>query len=85
MSILLALVIFSVLVLFHEFGHFLFAKLNHITVLEFSLGMGPKLLSFEKGGTLYCLKLFPFGGSCMMQGEDGEDETGGSFNAAPVW
>ena len=85
MSILLALVIFSVLVLFHEFGHFLFAKLNHITVLEFSLGMGPKLLSFEKGGTLYCLKLFPFGGSCMMQGEDGEDETEGSFNAAPVW
>ena len=85
MSILLALLIFSVLVLFHEFGHFLFAKLNHITVLEFSLGMGPKLFSFERGGTLYCLKLLPFGGSCMMQGEDGEDELEGSFNAAPVW
>lgn len=85
MSILLALLIFSVLVLFHEFGHFLFAKLNHITVLEFSLGMGPKLFSWEKGGTLYCLKLLPFGGSCMMQGEDGEDESEGSFNTAPVW
>ena len=47
MSIILAILIFSVLVLFHEFGHFLFAKLSHITVLEFSLGMGPRLFSFE--------------------------------------
>lgn len=85
MSIILALIIFSALVLFHEFGHFLFAKLNHIEVLEFSLGMGPRLVSFERGGTRYCIKLLPFGGSCMMKGEDGEDVSPGSFNAAPVW
>lgn len=85
MSIILALIIFSVLVLFHEFGHFLLAKLNHIEVLEFSLGMGPRLVSFERGGTRYCIKIFPFGGSCMMKGEDGEDVSPGSFNSAPVW
>lgn len=84
MSIILAIVIFSVLVLFHEFGHFLFAKLSHITVLEFSLGMGPRLFSFEKGGTKYSLKLLPLGGSCMMEGEDEDNDDTGSFNNAPI-
>ena len=85
MSIILAIIIFSVLVLFHEFGHFLFAKLSGITVLEFSLGMGPKLFSFAKGGTVYSLKLLPLGGSCMMEGEDEANEGPGSFNNAPIW
>ena len=85
MSIILAIIIFSVLVLFHEFGHFLFAKLSGITVLEFSLGMGPKLFSFTKGGTVYSLKLLPLGGSCMMEGEDEANEDPGSFNNAPIW
>ena len=70
MGILLAIVLFSVIVIIHEFGHFLFAKLNGIEVFEFSLGMGPKLVSKQIGKTLYCIKLFPLGGSCMM----GEDE-----------
>ena len=48
MSIIIALLIFSLIVLFHEFGHFLLAKKNGITVVEFSLGMGPRLLSFDK-------------------------------------
>ncbi len=85
MSIILAIIIFSVLVLFHEFGHFLFAKLSGITVLEFSLGMGPRLFSFTKGGTVYSLKLLPLGGSCMMEGEDEDNEGPGSFNNAPIW
>ena len=84
MSIILAILIFSVLVLFHEFGHFLFAKLSHITVLEFSLGMGPRLFSFEKGGTKYSLKLLPLGGSCLMEGEDEDNDDPGSFNNAPI-
>lgn len=84
MSIILAIVIFSVLVLFHEFGHFLLAKLSRITVLEFSLGMGPRLFSFEKGGTTYSLKLLPLGGSCMMEGEDEDNDSPGSFNNAPI-
>ena len=65
---ILALVVLSVIVLFHEFGHFLLARLNGITVVEFSLGFGPRLLSHvsKKSGTRYSWKLFPFGGSCAM-------------------
>lgn len=82
MKILIAILVFSVLILFHELGHFLLAKKNGIVVEEFALGMGPKLFGFEKGGTVYALKLLPFGGSCMMKGEDGDDVSEGSFNGA---
>lgn len=85
MKIIFALLIFSAVVLFHELGHFLLAKKNGIEVLEFSLGMGPRLFHTEKGGTVYSLKLFPLGGSCMMAGEDEEDDSPGSFHSAGVW
>ncbi|MCD7736414.1 MAG: RIP metalloprotease RseP [Lachnospiraceae bacterium] len=87
MSILIALIVFSLIIIIHELGHFLLAKLNGITVLEFSLGMGPRILSHQReGGTRYSLKLLPFGGSCMMLGEDGEDEgEEGSFQSKSVW
>ena len=86
MKILIAIIIFSAIILFHEFGHFLFAKLNGISVTEFSLGMGPRLWSFQKGETRYSLKLLPLGGSCAMVGEDtDEEDIPGSFNSAPVW
>ena len=85
MKIIIALLVFSVIILFHELGHFFLAKRNNIAVTEFSLGMGPRLLSTEKGGTRYSLKLFPIGGSCMMVGEDDDDNTEGSFNNASVW
>ena len=85
MSIVIALLVFSVIILFHEWGGGGVAKLNKITVVEFSLGMGPRLLSFEAGGTRYSWKLLPFGGSCMMLGEDGEEEEEGSFGSKSVW
>ncbi len=85
MKILIAVIIFSVLVLFHELGHFLLAKKNGIVVQQFSLGMGPTLVSTQKGDTQYCLKLLPLGGSCMMLGEDEDSQTPGSFNSASVW
>ena len=86
MKIIIAIVIFSAIILFHELGHFLFAKLNKIVVTEFSLGMGPRLFSFEKGGTRYSLKLLPIGGSCAMLGEDTDIENEpGTFNSASVW
>lgn len=85
MSIFIAILIFSLIILFHEFGHFLLAKKNGITVVEFSLGMGPRLLGFDKGGTKYSLKLLPFGGSCMMLGEDEGTTEPGSFASASVW
>ena len=86
MKILIAVIIFSVIIIIHELGHFLLAKKNGIVVTEFSLGMGPRLFSTQKGETRYSIKLFPIGGSCAMLGEDtGEEELPGTFNAAPVW
>lgn len=85
MIIVIAILIFSLIVIFHELGHFLLAKANHITVTEFAVGMGPVILKTTRGETTYALKLLPFGGSCAMLGED-EDETGeGSFNSKSVW
>lgn len=72
LSLLAAILVFGLIILFHEFGHFLFAKRGGICVVEFSLGMGPRLFSIVRGGTRYSLKLLPFGGSCMMLGEDEE-------------
>ena len=85
--------VFGLLVLVHEFGHFIVAKWNKVKVLEFSLGMGPRLISWVKTSegrkimflkssafleehpeyneqTIYSWKLLPFGGSCMMLGEE---------------
>ena len=85
MKIIIAILVFSVIVIFHELGHFLLAKKNGIAVTEFSLGMGPRLWSVQRGETRYSLKLFPIGGSCMMVGEDDDDASEGSFNKASVW
>ena len=85
MNIVIALIVFSAIILFHELGHFLLAKANGIEVVEFSLGMGPRLISRPMGGTLYSLKLLPFGGSCMMKGEDEENAEEGSFGSKSVW
>lgn len=74
MRIIIALIIFSFIILFHELGHFLFAKKNGICVEEFCLGLGPTLIGKQFGETFYSLKLLPFGGACMMKGED-EDST----------
>jgi len=85
LSIVIALIIFSILVIVHEFGHFIVAKMNHIVVNEFSIGMGPRLFSFKKGETRYSIKLLPFGGSCAMLGEDEDTNVEGSFNSKSVW
>ncbi len=90
MSFILFLLIFCVLVVSHEFGHFIVAKMNGIHVVEFSVGMGPTLISFDKGDTKYSLKLLPLGGACMFEGEDGlnmqtDGESEGSFTQANVW
>lgn len=88
-TIILFIIVFSVIVIAHELGHFLLAKANGITVVEFSVGMGPKLLHFSKGGTEYSLRLLPIGGACMFEGENGLEEEGtlseGAFPRAKVW
>ncbi len=70
MKIIIAIIIFSVIVIIHELGHFLLAKKNGIYVEEFSVGLGPTIFGIQKGETKYSLKCLPFGGSCMMLGED---------------
>ncbi len=85
MNIIIALIIFSIIILFHELGHFLLAKKNGIRVNEFCLGLGPTLVGFTRGETKYSLKLLPFGGACMMEGEDGESQDEGAFNSKSVW
>lgn len=85
MGIILAILVFGIIVFIHELGHFLLAKANKIRVDEFSLGMGPRLISFVKGETRYSLKLLPLGGSCMMGEDDVNDMSEGSFNSKSVW
>lgn len=59
----------------HEFGHFIMAKWTGVKVNEFAIGMGPKLLKWGKGETLYSIRLLPIGGFCAMEGEDEEAPT----------
>ena len=73
MNIIIAIIILSIIVIIHEFGHFIVAKANGIAVSEFALGLGPTILKMKKKGTLFSIKLLPFGGACIMAGEDGNE------------
>ena len=72
-SILLGIFLFSMIIVFHELGHFIAARKNGIKVNEFMLGMGPKIFSFKKGETVYSFRLFLIGGACQMLGEEARD------------
>ena len=69
-TVILTIFVFGVIIMLHESGHFLFAKLFHVKVEEFSFGMGPKLWSRIKRGTQYTIRAFPIGGYVAMEGED---------------
>lgn len=85
MGIILAILLFSAIIIIHELGHFLLAKANGIRVDEFSLGLGPTIFGKQIGETKFSLKLLPFGGACMMGEDDVEDQSEGSFNSKSVW
>ena len=85
MGIIIAILLFSFIIIFHELGHFLLAKANGIRVDEFSLGLGPTLIGKQIGETKFSLKLLPFGGACMMGEDDADDMSEGSFNSKSVW
>ena len=85
MGIILAILLFSAIIIIHELGHFLLAKANGIRVDEFSLGLGPTLFGKQFGETKFSVKLLPFGGACMMGEDDVEDISEGSFNSKSVW
>lgn len=96
-TIILFIIVFGLVVISHELGHFLIGRKNGIRVVEFAVGMGPTLFSFMAGGTKCSLKLLPFGGACMFEGEDGmereenaeraqeESGEGVAFTEAGVW
>ena len=85
MYILLAILVFSVLIVVHEFGHFVAAKACGVQVNEFSVFMGPKLLQKQGKETTYTLRLIPIGGFCAMEGEDEESENPRAFTSAKPW
>ncbi len=72
MSIIYTLLIFSVVIFFHELGHFVVARLCGVKVNEFSLGMGPAIFKYQGKETLYALRILPMGGYAAMEGENGE-------------
>lgn len=83
MRIFLAVVLFLLLIVFHEFGHFIVAKKSGIKVNEFAVGMGPLIYSRKKGETTYSFRAIPIGGYCAMEGEDDESSDPRSFDNAP--
>lgn len=100
MQILIAILVFCVIIIIHELGHFLAAKACGIYVKEFALGMGPVIFRKQGKETAYVIRLLPIGGSCSMEGENGgyEDEeldneghviersvNPRAFNRKPVW
>lgn len=82
-TIIFAVICFSLIIFVHELGHFLTARLFDVRVHEFALGMGPKIFSKKKGDTEYSLRAIPLGGFCSMEGEDKESDDEGSFSKKP--
>ena len=85
MGIILAILIFSFIVFFHELGHFVLAKKNGIDVEEFAIGMGPLLYSREYKGTKYAVRILPIGGFCAMGEDEEATDSPNSFNNKSVW
>ena len=85
MSVIITLIIFTVIVVVHEGGHFWASKMCNVYIEEFAVGMGPKLFGFKKGETLYSVRLLPIGGFCRMADEKPEDTNKIGFNDANVF
>ena len=83
--IVIGILLFELIIFFHEGGHFITAKKSGVKVNEFALGMGPNLFSFTKGETTYSFRLFPIGGYCAMEGEDQDSDNPRAFNNAKIW
>jgi len=100
-KIAIFLLTLSILVVLHEYGHFLLARRNGVRVNEFAVGMGPKIFGWTspKSGTLYSIRALPIGGYCAMEGEDnktseaeqrrefleGGEPTDGNFQSKSTW
>ena len=87
LTFILTVLIFGALILIHELGHYLFARLFDVHIHEFAVGMGPKLLSHvsKKTGIRYSLRMIPFGGYVSMEGEDGDSADERAFCRKATW
>ncbi len=83
LTIIFAILFFSLIIFVHELGHFLTARLFKVKVHEFAIGMGPKIVSWGKKETKYSVRLIPVGGFCKMEGEDEDSDDEGSFSKKP--
>ncbi len=86
-TIFISVLAFGFLICIHELGHFIAARIFGVTVKEFSIGMGPKLMWYEskRSGTTYALSMLPIGGYVAMAGEDEESDDPNAFNKKPAW
>lgn len=79
-TIIVAILVFSIVIFIHEFGHFIAAKKSGVKVNEFSVGMGPAIFKKQRGETLYAVRVLPIGGYCAMEGEDEASDDSRSFD-----
>ena len=85
MTVIFAILLFSLLIFVHELGHFLAAKASGVQVNEFAMFMGPAIAQWEKGETKYSIRCIPIGGYCAMEGEDVDTDNPRSFQKAAWW
>jgi len=85
LQVVYTVIILGILILIHEFGHFITARLSGVKINEFAIGMGPTLFKFQGKETKYAIRLFPIGGFVSMEGEDEDSKDERAFNNKPVW
>ena len=87
MYIIIAILLFGLLIFIHELGHYITARIFNVAITEFSIGMGPKLISktSKKTGIAYSIRFLPIGGFVSMVGEDEESDDENAFHKKPIW
>lgn len=85
LTIIKLLIVLGIVATIHEFGHFIFAKLFKMTVNEFSIGFGPKIVSWGKKDTIYSLRWIPLGGYVAIEGEEGSSKDENAFSNKAPW
>lgn len=85
LTVVIAIVVFMMIIMIHEFGHFVAAKSSGVLVHEFSIGFGPKLFKKKKGDTEYSLRLFPIGGFVKLEGEDEKSDDPRALSNKPAY
>ncbi len=86
-TVIISILVFGFLIFIHEFGHYITARIFKVSITDFSIGMGPKLVTYEskKNGIKYSLSILPIGGYVAMVGEDGESDDPNAFHKKPAW